>query len=77
MMIHSVRIYSYLCEKMGSKPENTLVFEDMPTCIKTCHDNGFVTVAVYDNASKDFDNQKRSNSDLFINDMNELLPLLK
>ena len=74
---HSVRIYSYLCEKMGSLPENTLVLEDMPTCIKTCHDNGFVTVAVYDNASKDFDNEKRSNSDLFINDMNELLPLLK
>ena len=74
---HSVRIYSYLCEKMGSVPENTLVFEDMPTCIKTCHDNGFITVAVYDNASKEFDNEKRSNSDLFINDMNEVLPLLK
>jgi HAD superfamily hydrolase (TIGR01509 family) len=74
---HSVRIYSYLCEKMGSKPENTLVLEDMPTCIKTCHDNGFITVAVYDDASKDFDNEKMSNSDLFINDMNELLSLLK
>ena len=73
----SARIYEYLAEKMGSKKENTLVIEDMPTCVKTAYQNGFVTIAVYDNASKKYDNEKKSNSDLFINNFNELINLLK
>ena len=73
----SARIYEYLVTKMGSKKENTLVIEDMPTCVKTAYQNGFVTIAVYDNASKEYDNEKKSNSDLFINNFNELINLLK
>ena len=74
---HSAKIYEYLAEKMATSKENTLVIEDMPTCVKTAYTSGFVTVAVYDNASKDFDEEKRSNSDLFINNFNELIKLLK
>lgn len=74
---HSSKIYLYLAEKMNTSPENALVLEDMPTCIKTAHDSGFVTVAVYDNASKQFDNEKKSNSDLFINNLNELVDALE
>ena len=74
---NSAKIYLDLTGKMNSKPENTLVLEDMPTCIKTVHDAGFVTVAVYDKASEKFDNEKKSNSDLFINNLNELADLLK
>ena len=74
---NSAKIYLDLTEKMRSRPENTLVVEDMPTCIKTVHDAGFVTVAVYDKASEKFDEEKRSNSDLFINGFNELTELLK
>ena len=74
---NSAKIYLDLTEKMNSKPENTLVVEDMPTCIKTVHDAGFITVAVYDEASEKFDDEKRSNSDLFINNFNELVDLLK
>ena len=62
---------------MGALPENTLVVEDMPTCIKTAHDAGFVTVAIYDKNSSKYDNEKRSNSDLFINSLNELIAALK
>ncbi|MCQ2800344.1 MAG: HAD family phosphatase [Bacilli bacterium] len=74
---HSAKIYLYLADKMSTKPENTMVIEDMPTCIKTAHDSGFFTVAVYDDASKNFDQEKRSNSDLFINSFNDLIELLK
>ena len=74
---NSAKIYLDLTEKMNSKPKNTLVLEDMPMCIKTVHDAGFVTVAVYDKASEKFDNEKKSNSDLFINNLNELADLLK
>ena len=74
---NSAKIYLDLAKDMASKPENTLVLEDMPTCIKTVHDAGFPTIAVYDKASEKFDNEKRSNSDLFINNFNELIDLLK
>lgn len=71
------KIYLDLVEKMCSKPENTLVLEDMPTCLKTVHNLGFLTIAVYDDASKQFEEEKRSNSDLFINNFDELIKLLK
>lgn len=72
----SAKIYEFLAEQMHTKKENTLVIEDMPTCIKTAYQNGFVTIAVYDNASKDYDEDKRLNSDLFINNFNELIEKL-
>ena len=72
----SAKIYLDLTKLMNSKPENTLVFEDMPTCIKTAHKNGFITVAVYDDNSKDFDQVKKDNSDLFIDNFYEFLKAL-
>ena len=73
----SAKIYLDLAKKLGSKPQNTLVLEDMPTCVKTAFDNGFITVSVFDNASKDYDKQKRNSSHLFINDFYELIKELK
>ena len=70
------KIYLDLVDKMQTKPENTLVLEDMPTCLKTVHNIGFPTVAVFDKASEKFDEDKRSNSDLYINSFNELIKLL-
>ena len=72
----SAKIYEYLAQNMGVKKENVLVVEDMPTCIKTAFDNGFITVAVYDKASKDYDKQKKETSHLFVNDLCELLQVL-
>ena len=71
------KIYLDLVDKMESKPENTLVLEDMPTCLKTVHGIGFPTIAVFDKASEKYEEEKRSNSDLFINNFNELIELLK
>ena len=74
---NSAKIYLDLTEKMNSKPENTLVLEDMPTCIKTVYDAGFVTIAVADKASEKFDEDKKTNSHLFINNFQELINILK
>ena len=74
---NNAKIYLDLTEKMNSKPENTLVLEDMPTCIKTVYDAGFVTVAVADKASEKFDEDKKTNSHLFINNFQELINILK
>ena len=73
----SAKIYLDLANKLGFKPENILVLEDMPTCIKTAFKSGFLTVAVYDHASKDYHQEKKSHSILFINDFYELLEKLK
>ena len=73
----SAKIYLDLAKLMGEKPENVLVLEDMPLCIKTANKNGFVTVAVYDNASKAYNEDKKNNSLLFINNFGELIDKLE
>ena len=73
----SARIYEYLADKMKVGKERVLVFEDMPTCVKTAFKAGFLTVAVYDKASEKYDKEKRLNSNLYIKDFNEVLALLK
>lgn len=74
---NSAKIYLDLAKKLGSTPENTIVLEDMPTCVKTAHNSGFFTIAVYDNSSKDYDEQKKANSELFIDNFNDLINLIK
>ena len=73
----SAKIYLDLANKLGSKPQNTLVLEDMPTCVKTAFKNGFITIAVYDHSSQDYELDKRNNSHLFINNFNELIAVIK
>ena len=73
----SAKIYLDLAKKLASEPRNTLVLEDMPTCVKTAFKSGFLTVAVYDDASKAYDQEKKDNSHLFINNFFELLEILK
>ena len=55
----SAKIYLDLAKKLGAEPQNTLVLEDMPTCVKTAFKSGFITVAVYDHASKEYDSDKK------------------
>lgn len=73
----SAKIYLDLAKKLASEPRNTLVLEDMPTCVKTAFKSGFLTVAVYDDASKAYDQEKKDNSNMFINNFSELLEVLK
>ena len=73
----SAKIYLDLAKKLGSEPRNTLVLEDMPTCVKTAFKSGFLTVAVYDDASKAYDQEKKNNSHLFVKDFFEIIEELK
>lgn len=73
----SAKIYEHLAEQMHVDKEKVLVFEDMPTCVKTAHKAGFLTVAVYDKASEKYDKEKRLYSNLYINNFNEILNILK
>ena len=45
------RIYQEAARSMGTSPEETAVYEDVLHAIKTAHDAGFYTIAVYDAAS--------------------------
>ena len=73
----SAKIYLDLAKKLASEPRNTLVLEDMPTCVKTAFKSGFLTVAIYDDASKAYDQEKKDNSNMFISNFSELLEVLK
>ena len=73
----SAKIYLDLAKKLASEPRNTLVLEDMPTCVKTAFKSGFLTVAVYDHASKAYNQEKKDNSHLFVKDFSELIEELK
>ena len=73
----SAKIYLDLAKKLGSEPQNTLVLEDMPTCVKTAFMSGFITVAVYDDASKAYNELKKIYSHEFINNFGELIDKLQ
>lgn len=46
------KIYLSLAEKMGTLPENALVFEDILIAITTAHNAGFKVAAIYDKGNK-------------------------
>ncbi len=69
----SVKLYHYVAKKLNEKPENIAVFEDISVGLKTAYENGYISIAVYDEHSKKEDDLKRKYSHLFINDFQELL----
>lgn len=52
-------IYIRAAESLGVKPEETIVFEDMPTGLKSSYEAGFITYAVMDKASAKLEEQKK------------------
>ena len=70
---NSVKLYDYVAQKLQIERENIAVFEDISVGLKTAYENGFVSVAVYDDHSKKEDDIKRKYSHLFIYNFNELL----
>lgn len=69
-------IFDKVCEKFNIKRENTIVFEDSLTAIKTAFNAGFNVVSVYDsNSSKNID-EIRKHSHLFIQNYSEIINVL-
>ena len=88
-MIHSIRtscevaagkpspdIYLKVAEDLGVLPEECLVFEDVPMGIMAAKNAGMKCCAVYDDFSKDMDDEKRQLADYYIKDYSEALALL-
>ncbi len=66
-------IYIYTAKKMGEKPENCIVFEDIPEGIISASSAGMQTVAVYDPANEPYTDKLTEHSDIFIKSYIELL----
>ena len=66
-------IFEEAAEIMGAAPGNTWVFEDGLYAIKTAHDAGFKTAAVFDEISgRDWDEMVKI-ADINVNDLSELI----
>ena len=70
---NSVKLYDYVANKLNCSREETAIFEDIYVGLKTAYENGFLSIAVYDEHSKKEDDLKRKYSHLFIYDFKELL----
>lgn len=64
-------IYLEAAKKLGSKPEETVVFEDVLHGILAAKSAGFVTVAVADFSNKGDEAILRTNANYYINDFTE------
>lgn len=70
-------IYLEAARRLGAKPEETIVFEDMPTGLKSSFEAGFVTYAVMDKASEKLKEQKTRFSKEIVNDWKTFLKALE
>lgn len=70
----SVKIYDLVSSSLNVNPSNTLVIEDICTCLKTAYENGYITVAMFDKHNKEENNeQAKKYSYKFIYDFKELM----
>ena len=68
---HEPKIYNEAAAYMGTKPEETLVFEDSLYALKTAKDAGFVTVGVYDVKGETDQEGVRNTGDFYIKELSE------
>lgn len=66
-------IYLKASERLGVKPEECAVFEDILPAILSAKSAGFVTVGVYDAASEKYCLEILKVTDIFIDDFSQLL----
>lgn len=64
-------IYQRAAEELGTKPEETYVFEDMLHAIRTAADAGFRTVGVYDRFSEEDQEELKKMTDIYLPDLTE------
>ena len=72
---HEPKIYNQAAAYMGTKPEETIVFEDSLYALKTAKDAGFVTVGVYDAKGETDQEGVRNTGDFYIKELSGF-PLL-
>ncbi len=66
-------IYLYTAEKLGVKPEECVVFEDIFEGLKSASSVGMKTVAVYDSSNDTYISQIKETADKFIENYYEII----
>lgn len=69
----NVQIYREAAERLGAPTSECVFFDDNITAVKTAALSGMRTVGVYDDTSKDLENEIRAASDLYVYNFTELL----
>lgn len=69
----SVKLYNYVADILGEKPENIAVFEDIYVGLKTAYENGFLSIAVDDVNSRKDNDLKQKYSHLFIKSFEDMM----
>lgn len=67
-------VYLAAAGKLGVKPEDCLVFEDIPNGILAGKRAGMTVCAIYDDYSANVDEKKHQLADYYIFDYNEVIP---
>ena len=70
-------IYLKVAERLQVRPEECLVFEDVPAGILAGKRAGMPVIAVQDNFSDSMTEEKKELADMYINDYNEMIRLWK
>ncbi len=73
---HSPEIYDAAAGYMGTKPSETMVFEDSLYALKTASGAGYVTAGVFDEKGETDQKGLEEVSDIYIRDYRELLELI-
>lgn len=74
---HSPEIYNQAAAFMGTKPSETLVFEDSLYALKTAKNAGFATVGVYDIKGETDQEGVKNTGDHYVTDLNDFPSLFE
>ncbi len=70
-------IYLMVADDLGIKPENCLVFEDVPMGIMAGKNAGMRVCAIYDEFSHHVTHEIKALSDYYINNFNEMIEMIE
>lgn len=70
-------VFTKAAEMIGTKPDGTWVFEDGLYAVRTAHEAGFRTVAVYDELSKDDFDEMKELADINVRRLDEFIDVLE
>lgn len=70
-------IYLKVAEDLGVRPENCLVFEDVPAGIMAAKNAGMKVCAIYDDFSKDIIDEIKALADYYIEGYHELIRIIE
>ncbi len=65
-------IFELALKSLGTKKEETLVFEDAPHAVQTANDAGFPVIAIFDEAAEKYSEKIKSASKKYIHKYTEL-----